>query len=224
MAKVGRLVKESSVSEFSNRLAERSNFFVMTMTKLPASDVDIFRRKLSTTSSKLVVVKRRLGHRVIEPLKISGLVELLEGSVGFILAGEDVLAAAKILMDFQKGNEEKFGVKGGVVDGQLLDKSRLQELASLPPKPVLLAQVLSMIESPLTDVIFTIERLIGDLAWAMEQAATKKPATETQSARPEAPAAAPAAAAPAAAPETPAAPPEPPAQAPGADAPQAPTA
>ena len=208
MAKVGRLVKESSMSEFSNRLAERSNFFVMTMTKLPASEADIFRRKLSTTSSKLVVVKRRLGQRVIEPLKISGLAELLEGSVGFILAGEDVLAAAKILMDFQKGNEEKFGVRGGVVDGQLLDKSRLQELASLPPKPVLLAQVLSMIESPLTDVIFTIERLIGDLAWAAEQAATKKPA------------AAPAAAAPAA-PEAPAAPPEPPAQAPGADAPPA---
>lgn len=176
MAKVGRLVKESSVSEFSTQLSERPNFFVMTMTKLPASEVDIFRRKLSTSSSKLLVVKRRLSHRVLQPLNISGLAELLEGSVGFVLAGEDVLQAAKILMDFHKGHEEQFGVRGGVVDGQLLDKKRVQELAGLPPKPVLLAHVLSTIESPLADVIFTVERLIGDLAWAAEQAAAMKPA------------------------------------------------
>ena len=178
MTRVGRLVKESSVTEVSTQLSDRPNFFIASINRLPASEADIFRRKLAASSAKLIMIKRRLSHRALEPLKLSGITELLEGSVGFVLAGDDVLLAAKILVEFQKSHEELMGVQGGVVDGQLLDKSRVKELAGLPSKPVLLALVLSTIESPLADVIFTVERLIGDVAWAAEQAATKKPATE----------------------------------------------
>ena len=176
MARVGRLVKESSVTEVSSQLSDRPNFFIASINQLPASEADIFRRKLAASSAKLIMIKRRLSHRALEPLKLSGITELLEGSVGFVLAGDDVLLAAKILVEFQKTHEQLMGVQGGVVDGQLLDKSRVKELAGLPPKPVLLAQVLSTIEAPLADVIFTVEQLIGDVAWAAEQAATKKPA------------------------------------------------
>ncbi|MBI4342605.1 MAG: 50S ribosomal protein L10 [Candidatus Omnitrophica bacterium] len=179
MAKVGRMVKESSVAEVAARLSERPNFFVTSLTRLPASDADLFRRKLSTSQAKLVMVKRRLSHRALEPLKISGLSELLEGSVGVILAGEDFLQVAKVLIDFHKGREEQLIVRGAVIDGQLLDKSRVQELASLPSKPILLAHVVATLEAPIADVIFTIEQLIGELAWVTEQAAAKQP-TQTQ--------------------------------------------
>jgi len=176
MASVGRMVKEAGVEELSARFAERANVFVTTVNRLPASDTDTFRRQLFASQARLVVVQRRLGQRAIEPLKLPGLAELLEGTVGFVFSGEDPLATAKLIVDFRKAHEERLTVRGAVIDGQLLDTARVEALAQLPPKPVLLAQVVAMLESPLADIIVTLERLIGDIAWLAEQAAAAKPA------------------------------------------------
>ena len=182
MAKVGRMVKESSVAEVADRLAQSPNFFVTAVNRLPADETDAFRQKLFASRARLVIVKRRLGQRAVEPLKIAGLAELLEGSICLVLVGDDPLATAKLIVEFRKSREERLLVRGGVIDGQLLDTARVEQLAQLPPKPVLLAQVLAIIESPLADVIFTIERLIGDIAWLAEQVAASRPLPATKDA------------------------------------------
>ena len=176
MAKVGQLVKESSASEISTRLGERPNFFIASVNRLSSPDTDLLRRRLFGLQARLLMIKRRVGRRTLDTLNVAGLPDLLEGTVGLVLADEDVAGTAKLLMEFRKGHEEQLLVRGALIDGQLLDKLRVEELANLPPKPVLLAQVLGMIEAPISDVIFTIERLIGDVAWLAEQAAAQKPA------------------------------------------------
>lgn len=176
MAKVGRMVKEASVEELSARFAERPNVFVTSVNRLPAADADTFRRQLFAFQARLVVVKRRLGQRAIERLKLSGLTDLLDGTVGLVFSGEDPLVTAKLIVDFRKAHEEQLTLRGAVIDGQLLEAARVEELAQLPPRPVLLTQVIFTIESPMTDLIMTLERLIGDVAWLVEQAVAKRPA------------------------------------------------
>ena len=202
MAKVGRFVKESILQELSVRLAEHPNLFVATLGGLPASEADRLRQQLFASKAELVMVKRRIGRRAVDGLKVPGLADLLEGSIGLVLPGGDVLPTAKLLVEFIKAHEQQAAVRGAVIDGQLLDTKRVEQLASLPPKPILLAQLVATIESPIADVIFTIERLVGDIAWIAEQAAAAKPAQPIKPAD-----AAPKAAAPAQpVPETPAAP------------------
>ena len=175
MAQVGRMVKELSVAEMSAQLSDRPNFFVTMVQRLPATEADALRHKLATSQARLVLIKRRLGQRAVEPLQLSGLADLLQGSVGFVLAGGDVLHTARVLVEFRKSHEDQLSLRGAIIDGQLLDAARVDELAQLAPRPVLLAQVVATIESPLADVLFTIERLMGDLAWIAEQAATTQP-------------------------------------------------
>ena len=177
MARVGRLVNETMVEELSTQLAERKNFFVTSVTRLPAPETDVLRQKLHHAQASLRVIKRRLGLRAIDALKIDGLEQLFEGPIGLVLTGDDVLLTAKTIEEFRKTHEGQVAVKGGVVDGQLLDARRVGELAGLPPKPVLLAHVVFTLELPLADLIWTIEQLIGDIAWIAEQAAEKKSAT-----------------------------------------------
>ena len=215
MPNVGRLVKESAVKELSERLSQRPDFLVTTMKRLPVAEADRLRQKLSGSQARLVMIKRTLGERMMEQLNLSGVTELFEGSVGLVLPGEDILPAAKTVVEFIKTHEEQLAVRGAFIEGVLLDKQRVEQLASLPPKPMLLAQFVATIESPIADVIFTLERLIGDLIYAADQAAEKKPlpapVTEGQAGAP-APQSAPTAEAPVAptAPEAPsaAAPPE----------------
>ncbi len=186
---VGRLVKESMIGELSKQLEQAPNFFVASITRLPASEADVFRRKLSTSQASMLMIKRRLGLRTLADLKISGFEKLLSGSVGFIIpTSEDVLPIAKTLVDFVKSHEEQISVQGAMIDGQLLDKKNVEHLASLPGKPALLAQVVFTLEAPISDLIFTVEQLIGDIAWLAEQAAEKKPQAEAAAEKPQAPA------------------------------------
>ena len=175
MAKIGRLVKERSIEELSTRLAERPNFFVTTMHRLPAAETDLFRKKLFAVNSSLLMVKRRLGQRTMERLQITGLTDLLKGSVGFILAGDDILSTAKHLVEFRKAHEEQLLVRGAVIDGQLLSQELIEQLAQLPPRPILLAQVVATLEAPIADLALTIEHLLGEAIWVTEQLAEKAP-------------------------------------------------
>ncbi len=176
MAQAGRLVKETLVQEIATRLTERPNFVVTTVNRLSAPEADDLRRKLSVSQAQFLLVKRSLGLLAIKSLKISNIDELLAGQVGLVLPGDDVAQTLKAIVDFIKTHEEKLGVRGAWVDGQLMDKKTVEQLAALPPRPVLLAQVVGTLEAPIADVIFTLERLIGDIAWIAEQASEKKPA------------------------------------------------
>ncbi|MBI2094371.1 MAG: 50S ribosomal protein L10 [Candidatus Omnitrophica bacterium] len=176
MARVGRLVKESIISEIERDFKEQPNFLVMSFNRLASTEADQLRKELHTSAARLLMVKRRLATHFISRLQLSGAKELLEGSVGFILAGSDILPTAKIIVEFRKKHEEQLVIRGGLIDGQLLDGQHVEHLASLPSKPQLLAQVVGTIEAPMANLIMTIEQLISDVAFITEQAAAKKPA------------------------------------------------
>ena len=176
MPNVGRMVKESAVKQLSERLSQRPEFLVTSVNRLSAIEADRLRQKLFASQARLVMIKQTLGKRMMEQLKLSAVAELFEGSVGLVLPGEEILPAAKIIVDFIKTHEEQIAVRGAFIDGMLFDKAYVVVLANLPPKPVLLAQVVGTLEAPIADVIFTLERLIGDLIYAADQAAEKKPA------------------------------------------------
>lgn len=189
MAKAGRLIKETLVQEIAARLTERPNFVVTTINRLSAPEADDLRRKLSASQAQLILVKRSLGLIALKPLKNSSIDALLAGQVGLVLPGGDVAQTLKAIAEFIKTHEEKLGVRGAWVDGQVMDKKAVEYLAALPARPVLLAQVVGTLEAPIADVIFTIERLVGDIAWIAEQASEKKPAAKTEAPAQAAPAA-----------------------------------
>ncbi|MBI4004201.1 MAG: 50S ribosomal protein L10 [Candidatus Omnitrophica bacterium] len=187
MPNVGRLVKESAVKQLSERLAQHPEFLVTAITRLPSVEADSLRQKLFASQARLIMVKQTFGRRMMGQLDLSAVTELFEGSVGLVLPGEEILPAAKVLIDFIKTHEEQIAVRGAFIDGMVYDKARVEQLASLPPKPVLLAQVVATIEAPLADVIFTLERLLGDVMWVAEQAAAQKPAESAPTTEPGAP-------------------------------------
>jgi large subunit ribosomal protein L10 len=179
MAKIGRLVKEAMVGELAARVGEQPNLFITAVRRLSAADSDALRQKLIASQARLRILKRSLGKRLLAGTNISGLPALGEfknGSLGFVLVGEDALPVAKHLVDFIKDHADHLILQGGFVEGQVFNKQSVELLASLPPKPALLAQVVFTIESPIADVAFTVERLVGDVCWIMEQLADKKAA------------------------------------------------
>ncbi|MBI4343264.1 MAG: 50S ribosomal protein L10 [Candidatus Omnitrophica bacterium] len=180
MAGLGRAVKTSIVDELAGELTKRPNLIVASFGRLKASEADVLRKQLRASQARLILISRRLGTRSVERLQMPGLAELLQGSIGFVLPGEDVMPVAKTVVEFSKSHDEQLVIRGAVIEGQVLDRKRVEQLASLPPKPVLLAQVVGVLESPMADVIFTVERLIADLVYGLEQLAGRAPSETPQ--------------------------------------------
>jgi large subunit ribosomal protein L10 len=106
-----------------------------------------------------------------------------ESMVGPLIYGfsEDAVAAAKVLSDFAKGND-KLIVKGGAYAGKALNADGVKSLASIPSKEVLLAQLLGLMQSP-------ISRIARVLAAIAEKRAEAAPAAAPAAAEEAAPAA-----------------------------------
>lgn len=175
MAKAGRLVKELMVRELAAALADRSSFFVASIGALQATEADELRKRLRSVQARMLLVKRTLARRGVPALqRADGLETLFSGSVALIVPGEDLIPAAKLLADFAKDRKEKLLIRGGWVEGQAVDQARFQEVAGLPAKPQLIAQLIGVLESPLTSLIFTVEQVLGDVPWVLEEASHTK--------------------------------------------------
>jgi large subunit ribosomal protein L10 len=61
----------------------------------------------------------------------------------------DAVAAAKVVHEFAKTND-KLVIKAGAYNGKVLDKAGVSALASVPSKEVLLAQLLGVMQAPVS--------------------------------------------------------------------------
>lgn len=96
----------------------------------------------------LHVLKNTLARRAVAGTPFECIAESMVGPLiyGF---SEDAVAAAKVISDFAKTND-KLVIKGGAYGGKALDVSAVKALASVPSKEVLLAQLLGLMQSPVS--------------------------------------------------------------------------
>ena len=143
------------------------------------------RRKLRAVRGELRVAKNTLIRRAIKDTGYSSLEDKLGGPVGLIISTEDPVELAKTVVGF-KDLGEKFKLRGGVVDGQVVTVEEIQALATLPPKEVILAQLLGLIQAPASQLVRLLNEPGSQLARLIdaigkkngEGAASAAPVTE----------------------------------------------
>ena len=102
----------------------------------------------------LRVVKNTLARRAAEGTGVKAAGEMFSGPVA-IAYGNDPVGMAKAISEFAK-DHERFEVKGGLLEGKFIDPQGIKALASLPPREVLLAQVLGTMQAPLGAFVRTM--------------------------------------------------------------------
>jgi large subunit ribosomal protein L10 len=112
----------------------------------------------------MTVAKNTLSRRAADESGHAVLLPYLTGPTGLVWVSGDPAAAAKVLADFAKQHEKVFSVRGGMLDGADLDQASLKQLASLPTRDVLLAQLAGGIAAPLTGLAGNLQALISTMA------------------------------------------------------------
>lgn len=98
------------------------------------------------------VLKNTLVRIAIEGSKIEPMSKLLAGPTAVIWSTESPATPAKIAAKIAK-EQEKFVIRGGYFDGQILDKAGVESLASMPGKDELRATMLMTFLAAPTDFV-----------------------------------------------------------------------
>ncbi len=169
--------KEYIVKEVSECLKKASGLMVTNFTNLKVVDIDSLRRKLEKNSTRLIVTKNTLLRKALEEASYDGAAQFIEGTTGFAVYEEDPVSAAKTLFEFSK-EHETFKVRGGMVEGELIDEEKAKELSALPSKEVLLATVLMRMKSPITGLVNVLSGAIRGLVNVLNQISENKEKTQ----------------------------------------------
>jgi large subunit ribosomal protein L10 len=171
--KPGRLLKTQMIREYEKRFQPASSFFVTNFNGLTNKEIGDLKRKLKAASARYIVVKKTLCKSAFHVLNLDHLIGMIEGSCAVTYTEKDPVAVSKVLVDFLKSNE-KFMIKGGLVDGEALSLDSVKELASMPSREVLLARLVWVMNSPVTGFVTACSGVLKKLVYAINEIKKKR--------------------------------------------------
>ncbi len=164
--------KQTVVADVAAQVARSQTLALAEYRGLTVAHLDVLRKQAREKGVYLHVLKNTLARRAVagSPFEVASV-----SMVGPLIYGfsEDAVAAAKVLSDFAKGND-KLIVKGGAYAGKALSADGVKALASIPSKEVLLAQLLGLMQSPVS----RIARVLAAIAEKRAESAPAAPVAE----------------------------------------------
>jgi len=164
-----RSEKEMSVAQVREALKNAKSVVLADNLGMSVAQVTRLRKELREAGVDLKVAKNTLVRIAARDLGIEGLDKYLHGTTTMAFSNvEEAVAAKKIREFFAKDKNPKFVMKAGILEGKVIDAKGVKELADLPSREVLLAQVLAGIQAPLQGVAGAVNGLLSSFAYALD--------------------------------------------------------
>lgn len=167
--------KKAIVEELVGKLKSACAGVLVNYKGITVAQDTALRKELRDAGIEYLVVKNTLLKRAAEIVGIGEISSVLEGTTAIAISKDDHIGAAKILCKFADNNDF-YKVKIGFVEGKVISEKEVHSLAKLPPKEVLIAQVLSGLNSPITGLVTVLGGTMKSLVVALNAIAEKKSA------------------------------------------------
>ena len=144
---ITREKKEEIVARYVEEMSRSKAVFLTDYRGLSVANIQALRAKLREAQGGYMVVKNTLAQIALERVGWPTPEEMLTGPVAIGFAYVDMAAVAKLLTEYAR-ETKILQVKGGIVEGKVLDAAQVAAVADLPPREVLMAQLLGLIQQP----------------------------------------------------------------------------
>src|SRR5919112_1840074 len=121
---MNRTEKQQLVDELTDKIKGAKALYYTDFTGLNVKRMTELRRRLRRAGVEYVVIKNTLALRAVNESGLAG--ERLKGPTG-IVVGKDPVAAAKVITDFAKENDQRPSVKGGLLDGRAIQPAQVTQ-------------------------------------------------------------------------------------------------
>lgn len=154
--------KQKIVEELADKFRRAKIAIFSDFHGVSVSKAQQLRRLLKKEQAEYKVAKKTLLDRVLEAVDFSLKTKEMKGEIGVAFGYGDEVAPAKILFKFSKGNET-FKIIGGIFGKRTLNVKEVLSLAKLPPREVLLGQLLGVLQSPMRGLVTVLQGNIRNL-------------------------------------------------------------
>lgn len=153
-----KLQKAAQIEEIKEKIGKCGAFVVVDYKGISVADDTKLRSDFRKNDVEYRVLKNRLVLRALSELNIGGFEGHLEGPTAIAFAYGDPLAAAKVVSENAK-TVKALEVKCGLMDGAYIDAATVEKLAAIPSKEVLLAQLLGLLQSPISGLARALQQI-----------------------------------------------------------------
>jgi large subunit ribosomal protein L10 len=160
---ISREKKQQMVADYVGHMSRSQAIILADYRGLTVVQLMDLRRRLRDSSSGFQVIKNSLFKLALQEAGIPVSTDGIDGTLAAAYCFGEIPPVAKILADFTK-ESEFLQVRGAILGSQFLDADRVRALASLPPREVLLAQLLGTMQGPMGSLVGVITAPLRELA------------------------------------------------------------
>jgi len=165
--------KKELVTQLHEDLGESQAVFVTDYIGLNVEKITKLRKSIKGAGGTFKVVKNTLLRRAAKDTSADVVNDLFIGPTAIAMVKGDPLGVAKALVDFAKDNEA-LEIQGGILGTQVLDLDRIQSLAKMPSKEVLLAKMLGSLNAPITNFVGVLAAMPRQLLYVLKAIENQK--------------------------------------------------
>ena len=162
--------KQKDLEALRADLQASQNLFVTSYEKLRVEQDFELRKTIRAAGGKYKVIKNNVAEKASEGTAAEAVLKNLRGMTSMAYTTGDPVALAKALTAYAKTNPS-FTFKAGLVEGRAIEVKAIGDLANMPPKEVILAKLLYMINAPAQRLASAIGAVGRNVAVVLEQAA-----------------------------------------------------
>jgi large subunit ribosomal protein L10 len=177
---LNRSEKQAVIDEVTGLAAKAQTLVMAEYRGITVADMTKLRSQARDKGVNLSVLKNTLARRAVAGSAFDVLSDQMTGPLiyGF---STDAVAAAKVVADFAKTND-KLVIRAGAMAGKVLDVNGVKQLASIPSKEVLLAQLLGLMQSPISRTARVLSALAEKKGGGNDVVVAEEPAAEAAAA------------------------------------------
>ena len=150
--------KVAMIAELNKTLKESKGMVLVDFRGIKVAQDTKLRRKMREAGVDYSVIKNNMASIAAKEAGIEGLDNYLKGPLAMVSSAKDPVAPAKLISEFMKENRV-MEIKGGLVEGKVINAEAVKALASLPPREVLLARLLGSLQSSISGFVRVLDAI-----------------------------------------------------------------
>lgn len=171
---ITRKQKEEIIVDLKEKFQSSPFIVFVNFHGISVSYVSKLRREIRSRGGEYVVGKKTLIAVAAE--QTGSLLEKkqLLGEIGLVFSSTDTIGIAKTLVEFAKKNPDMLSITGGFFEKNWIDSFQVRQFASIPPREVLLAQLMHLIHSPAQNLVGVLSGPMRSFVTVLREIGSKK--------------------------------------------------
>ena len=150
--------KQAIVESLSEKLKGAAAGVIVDYKGITVAEDTALRKECRENNVEYTVIKNTMLRRAFNNVGLDALDDQLNGTTSLAIA-DDPVAPARVIAGFAKKLDGRFEIKGGFMEGKVIDMATVNSLAAIPPLPVLRSQVLGTMLAPITGLAVVLKQI-----------------------------------------------------------------